>query len=292
MFGGHEVAEPNHSISIPPNDFPAEARWKAETGRMVRVDHIAEKYWLLEIEAPHAAQWTGPGQFVMLRPGKWDGMLLPRPFDVYRTHPDQGTFEVLIKIKGQGTAELAGLRTDDPIEVVAPAGARLELEDCKPGVGFIARGAGVTPMVRIAQGCKDIGLPCYGLVSAREDRLLLGVETLRELGAEIVTATDEAGDSADQPAQVVDEWLRQGLIGFLFTCGSRRMGRLVQEVTSDNGVRGYIFLEYRMACGTGICVGCAAPLLGPDGNFRYGLVCMEGPAFPAESVILDWGNHP
>jgi dihydroorotate dehydrogenase electron transfer subunit len=70
------------------------------------------------------------------------------------------------------------------------------------------------------------------------------------------------------------------------------MGRSVRDATANGGVRGFIFLEYRMACGTGVCVGCAAPLLGSDGGFRYGLVCMEGPAFPAESVILDWGNHP
>ena len=90
----------------------------------------------------------------------------------------------------------------------------------------------------------------------------------------------------------MDAWLQAGRLGALFTCGSRRMGRSVRDATANSGVRGFVFLEYRMACGTGVCVGCAAPLLGPDGGFRYGLVCMEGPAFPAESVILDWGNHP
>ena len=275
-----------------PYDFPLEARWKAEVGQVVQVNHVTEKYWLIKIEASHAARWTGPGQFVMLRAEKWDGLLLPRPFDVYRTHPDQDTFEVLIKTKGQGTADLAGLRTGDLINVVAPAGARLNLQDCQAGVGFIARGAGVTPMVRIAQECKEIGLSCYGLVSAREEQLLLGVDTLRELSAKIITTTDESGDSTDKPREMVNDWLQKEQIGILFTCGSRRMGRLVQEVSSNSKVCGYIFQEYRMACGTGICVGCAAPLLGTDGNFRYGLVCMEGPAFPAESVILDWGNHP
>ena len=282
----------NHPISTPPHGLPPEARWRAEEGRVARCDHVVEKYWLLEIEAPHSARWTGAGQFVMLRPKRWDGLLLPRPFDVYRTHPDRRTFEVLIKTKGPGTEALAGLRPDDPIDVVGPAGARLDLAKCAPGVGFIARGAGVTPMVRIAQECAEIGLPCYGLVSAREERLLLGVEELRGLGAQVVTATDEAGDSAGRPAEVVDAWLRESRLGALFTCGSRRMGRLVQEVTPNGGVHGFVFLEYRMACGTGICVGCAAPLLGPDGNFRYGLVCIEGPAFPAESVIMDWGNRP
>jgi dihydroorotate dehydrogenase electron transfer subunit len=285
---------PNHSISTPPYDLPPDARWRAEEGRMVRCDHIVEKYWLLEIEAPHSARWTGAGQFVMLRPKKGDGTLLPRPFDVYRTHPDRGTFEVLIKTKGPGTEALAGLRPDAPIDVLGPSGARLDLAKCAPGVGFIARGAGVTPMVRIAQECAALGLPCHGLVSAREKRLLLGVAELRGLGAEIVTVTDEAGggDSAGKPGEVMDAWLQAGRLGALFTCGSRRMARSVRDATANGEVRGFVFLEYRMACGTGVCVGCAAPLLTPGGGFRYGLVCMEGPAFPAESVILDWGNHP
>ena len=54
----------NHSISISPHDRPAEARWRAESGKVVRCDHVVEAYWLLEIEAPHAAKWTGAGQFV------------------------------------------------------------------------------------------------------------------------------------------------------------------------------------------------------------------------------------
>ncbi len=282
----------NHSISISPHDRPVEARWRAESSKVVRCDHVVEAYWLLEIEAPHAAKWTGAGQFIMARLKNRDGLLLARPFDVYRTHPDRGTFEILFKVKGQGTSALSALRPGDALDVVGPSGCLLDLSKCAPGVGFIARGAGVTPMVRIAQACAEIGLPCCGLVSAREERLLLGVKALRDLGAEIETASDEAGDSADKPAEVVDSWLKEGRLGVLFTCGSRRMGRLVQAVTAENGVRGYVFLEYRMACGTGICVGCAAPLLTASGDFRYGLVCMEGPAFPAESVILDWGNHP
>lgn len=282
----------NCPISIPPLDLPREARWRAEEGRVVRCDHAVESYWKIEIEAPHAARRTGPGQFVMVRPKGWDGLLLPRPFDVFRTRPERDTFEILIKVKGPGTEALSRLRPGDALDVVGPSGCLLDLARCAPGVGFIARGAGVTPMVRIAQACAEIGLPCYGLVSAREERLLLGVEELRGLGVEVATATDEAGDSADKPAEVVDAWLREEKLGVLFTCGSRRMGRLVQEVTAENGVRGYVFLEYRMACGTGVCVGCAAPLLTPEGKFRYGLVCMEGPAFPAESVVLDWGSHP
>ncbi|MFQ5692721.1 MAG: FAD-binding oxidoreductase, partial [Nitrospinota bacterium] len=173
------------AISIPPLARPPEARWRAETGRVVRCDPVVEAYWKIEIAAPHAARWTGPGQFVMLRPKAWDGLLLPRPFDVYRTRPDRGTFEVLIKVKGRGTALLSKLRPDDAVDVVGPSGCLLDLARCAPGVGFIARGAGVTPMVRIAQACAEIGLPCYGLVSAREERLLLGVEDLRALGAEI-----------------------------------------------------------------------------------------------------------
>ncbi|MFQ5914812.1 MAG: FAD-binding oxidoreductase [Nitrospinota bacterium] len=284
------LGDSNQSISISPLDLPREARWRAETGRVVRCDHVVEAYWMLEIEAPHAAQHAGPGQFVMVRPKSWDGLLLGRPFDVFRTHPDRGAFEILIKVKGEGTETLSRLRPGDAIDVVGPSGCLLDLSKCAPGVGFIARGAGVTPMVRIAQSCAEIGLSCYGLVSAREERLLLGVGELRGLGAEVETASDEAGDSAGKPAEVVDSWMRANRLGVLFTCGSRRMGRLVQKVTAQGGARGYIFLEYRMACGTGICVGCAAPLLTRKGDFRYGLVCMEGPAFAAESVILDWEN--
>ncbi|MFV1977857.1 MAG: hypothetical protein ACC649_00760 [Myxococcota bacterium] len=41
-----------------------------------------------------------------------------------------------------------------------------------------------------------------------------------------------------------------------------------------------------MACGFGVCLGCAAPLR--EGG--YALVCRDGPAFDAASI--DWERLP
>jgi dihydroorotate dehydrogenase electron transfer subunit len=64
------------------------------------------------------------------------------------------------------------------------------------------------------------------------------------------------------------------------------MMRRCAEVAALHGAACCVSLENPMACGFGVCLGCAAPLAG--GGFA--LVCRDGPVFPAESV--DWARLP
>jgi dihydroorotate dehydrogenase electron transfer subunit len=47
-----------------------------------------------------------------------------------------------------------------------------------------------------------------------------------------------------------------------------------------------VSLENRMACGFGVCLGCAAPVAGGG----YALVCRDGPTFDAGRVV--WEGLP
>jgi len=60
------------------------------------------------------------------------------------------------------------------------------------------------------------------------------------------------------------------------------MMRRAAEVARAHNQLCTVSLENNMACGFGVCLGCAAPLR--EGGF--GLVCREGPVFPAE--VVDW----
>jgi dihydroorotate dehydrogenase electron transfer subunit len=63
------------------------------------------------------------------------------------------------------------------------------------------------------------------------------------------------------------------------------MLRRAAELAAAGGARCLVSLEANMACGFGICLGCAVPTLD---RFRY--VCTHGPVFEAET--LDWGGLP
>ena len=54
----------------------------------------------------------------------------------------------------------------------------------------------------------------------------------------------------------------------------------VSEIAEKSGVRAQLSLESPMACGFGICVGCAIAVRDetPEG-FSYKKVCTDGPVF-------------
>ena len=80
--------------------------------------------------------------------------------------------------------------------------------------------------------------------------------------------------------------LEQGGIDLVYCCGPTPMMRRVAELCEEQGVRCVVSLETNMACGFGVCLGCAAPH--PLGH--YALVCRDGPAF--ESTQIDWAGLP
>jgi len=46
-----------------------------------------------------------------------------------------------------------------------------------------------------------------------------------------------------------------------------------------------VSLETPMACGIGICFTCVAKVQQSDGTWDYRRTCMEGPIFPAPSIV-------
>ncbi len=68
----------------------------------------------------------------------------------------------------------------------------------------------------------------------------------------------------------------------VYACGPTPMMRRTAEIAAKAGAPCRVSLENPMACGFGVCLGCAAPLR--DGGFA--LVCRDGPVFDAADI--DW----
>ena len=282
----------------------ASAPWHMLTGTVAdsRVD--AAGYHRLVVHAPPVAETCGPGQFVMLRAPEWGMLLLSRPFDVYRTDPAAGTLEILFKVKGDGTRRLANLQPGDDVHVVGPLGRPVPLPADGRGVLLVSRGAGVSPMVRIAQECATRGIPARALVSAASRERLVGVEDLAALGVSVQPITDDDAE-APAPGKVLAQWAAGGQAAAVYVCGSRRLAKAARAVCREYGLAGYVFVEAHMACGFGICHGCAVPIQPHDGPGHahgvsegngycsshgkpaYALACVQGPALPIEEAVID-----
>ncbi len=247
--------------------------------------------WRLLLRVPG---WPGarPGQFAMLSPGaraaceRWDP-LLPRPMAIYRerAYSAETEIEILYKVTGRGTALLAEARVDQSVGVVGPLGRSFPLPAAGEDALLVGGGTGIASLYALASLSVQRG-PTAVFLGARAAEDLMGLDDFRaipELRVEVATEDGGAGERG-LVTQPFERALASSPRAAVYACGPTPMMRAVAESAAKAGQRCFVSLENSMACGFGVCLGCAVPQR--DGVFS--LVCREGPVFAADAV--DWSG--
>ncbi len=254
--------------------------------------------WRLVVKV---ADWPDfrPGQFVMVSPGpradveRWDP-LLPRPMAIYRLRRDGGStqLEILYKVSGRGTGLLAEAVSGQRVRLVGPLGCPFPAIEAGSGLRriLVGGGTGIASLFDLAARALEVASDPTGvqvLLGARSAEDLLGADDFETLGVTLSFATE---DGSRGHRGFVTELLEQCLDAdpdsMVYACGPTPMMERCAGISSERGVTCIVSLENRMACGFGVCLGCAAPV----GSEGYALVCREGPVFDAATVR--WGEMP
>ena len=70
----------------------------------------------------------------------------------------------------------------------------------------------------------------------------------------------------------------------VFACGPTPMMQAIHEMIQPNeGMKTYVLMEKRMACGIGVCLSCVCRTR--TGTGGYSRVCKEGPVFDADEIL-------
>ncbi len=233
----------------------------------------------------------GPGQFAMLSPGPRASVersdpLLPRPMAIYRDRRrgSGAEVEILYKVAGRGTALLAEGRPGQRVGLVAPLGRAFELPPPGQPALLVGGGTGVASLYRLAV---ELGAAATVLLGARSAPDLMGRADFEALPGPVECVTEDG--SAGRRGLVterLEELLAQGAGGRVYACGPTPMMRRTAELAAARGLPCTVSLENAMACGFGVCLGCAA--VRADGSTA--LVCRDGPMFEAGG--LDWQALP
>ena len=88
---------------------------------------------------------------------------------------------------------------------------------------------------------------------------------------------------------VVDAMREQAITGdVIYACGPKPMLAAVKQYAQEQGIKCYISMEERMACGVGACLGCVCQTKDVDehSHVHNTRVCKDGPVFLAEEVEL------
>jgi dihydroorotate dehydrogenase electron transfer subunit len=115
--------------------------------------------------------------------------------------------------------------------------------------------------------------------------VLVSIDYFREMGAEVITVTDEEHSSGMQHLEsMIEALIADHGVDAFFTCGSNRMLGLLQALGKRHGIPGQIALEQQMACGLGMCHCCVRPFMQASRRVQL-RVCREGPVFDIQEAM-------
>ena len=217
--------------------------------------------------------------------------LLPRAFSLLSAGPGDRA-EILAKTVGRGTALLERALPGAELDVLGPLGN--SFPEPRPDTVdlLVAGGVGLPPLymqgaMAAARGQVDRLEMIYGGRGAADLVLLREMEAMR-LPLFLTTESGELGQ-AGLVTKALEARLdhHRGKSVRILSCGPNAMLWAVGRIARDRGIPCFLSLEEQMACGIGVCLGCAIPARSRP--FRY--VCSNGPVFDAADV-LDAGEPP
>lgn len=242
--------------------------------------------------------WPGaePGQFLMLssavrRDAERTDPLLPRPMAVFAQEPlasSASRVEVLYKASGRGTRLLAQARPGEALRILGPLGGSFPVQAQGERALLVGGGTGIASLYELAARCAESGSVDV-VLGARTETDLMGVSRFEKLDVNLHLTTEDGGRG--HSGRVTDVLPR--LFGdspqaiSLYACGPTPMMRACADLAVQAGLnRCWVSLENTMACGFGVCLGCAIPL--SSGGFS--LLCRLGPVYPAAEI--EWERLP
>jgi dihydroorotate dehydrogenase electron transfer subunit len=255
-----------------------------KTCRVVRQTELSPDIYKLELEADSLSGLSRSGQFVHIRVREGNDPLLRRPFSIHDADPDKGTLEILYRVVGSGTALMCNAVPGDSMDLIGPLGNGFQTGRKRPRVLIVAGGMGIAPvplLVReLIRDGKKVDL-LWGVRCETEffDLNMNGVRTQR-------VCEEGSGIPEGLVTDLLEKKLPECFPGNQwegFVCGPVAMLARVSEMIAAHDFPWQVSMEERMACGIGVCMGCAAET--KSGEFR--MVCSEGPVFDLKEMVLN-----
>jgi dihydroorotate dehydrogenase electron transfer subunit len=251
-----------------------------ETGIILNNTRLSEYYYLADIHLPSMASRARPGQFLLVQAqANTTSPLLKIPLAVYDKTDE--SLMVLYRIRGQKTQRLCQKSKGTSIEVLGPLGNSFDWHGLTHTVILIAGGCGIASLQLLAKRLRSKNIEVVVLSGARCKDELVEVKRFEALGCTVMCATDDGSEGFK--GNVIDLFLAQQRRYAQFqvcASGPESMLRHIASLAKAYSFEAQLSFESYMACGIGVCRGCAVDVRGD-----YKLCCQDGPIFKAKDIL-------
>lgn len=246
-------------------------------GRILSQEALATGIYSMQIYVGNMAGEAIPGQFVILF-CKDQSRKLGRPLSICDIDRENQILRIVYRVAGKGTEEFSKLSEGDEISLLGPLGNGYHVEGKR--VILTAGGIGIPPMLALA---KSLDCEKTIVLGYRDSEMFLK-EEFEQYGT-VYIATDDG--SFGVKGNIIDAMKHYQVEGdTICACGPTPMLRALKAYAVETKTQAWFSLEEHMACGIGVCLGCAVPIKSGEG-FEYKRVCKDGPVFNSKEIMFN-----
>lgn len=253
-----------------------------------KVKVLADKIYLMDVEAPRVAKHCEPGQFIIV---KIDDKGERIPLTICDYDREAGTITIVFQALGASTQKMTHLKEGDAFrDFVGPLGCASEfihedIEELKnKKILFVAGGVGAAPVYPQVKWMKAHGVDVDVIVGAKTKDMLILEEEMAAVAGNYYPCTDDgsyghAGMVTTKIEKLVEEGNKYDVC---IAIGPMIMMKFVCLLTKKLEIPTIVSMNPIMVDGTGMCGACRLQV-GDEVKFA----CVDGPEFDGHLVDFD-----
>ena len=257
--------------------------------KIIQAEQLADKIYLMVVEAPRVARACEPGEFVIVKTDEAGERI---PLTICDYDRDKGIVTIVFQIVGASTQKMSALKAGDSFrDFVGPLGRPSEFvhEDLEvlknKKMLFVAGGVGTAPVYPQVKWLRNHGIDADVIVGAKTRDMLILEDRMREAAGNLYITTDDGsyvrkGMVTDVVRDLVE---KQGKhYDVCVAIGPMIMMKFVCLLTKELDIPTIVSMNPIMVDGTGMCGACRLTV-GDQVKFA----CVDGPEFDGHLVNFD-----
>ena len=256
--------------------------------KLLKKEELKPGIFKFSVQADEIIKTAKPGNFIEIRVNDDIEPFLRRPISIHNMDRENGILEFIFQEKGKGTKILSAKMEGELIDIIGPLGFGTFKYTNYERLAVIGGGIGVFPLYELAKCAKTENKSVNTYLGFRNKDLVVLEGEFEKVSDNLTLTTDDG--SYEQKGFTIDflkKDIEDGKIDCIYACGPLPMLKAVRELAIEKNIPCQISLEEKMACGLGVCLGCAVKTAtSPKEAPEYWHVCKAGPVFEAKNVDI------